>query len=108
MTSWRAQARADQEAQSAEFAVSAQYMTDLDDAVRTRPQTTERKEEALAFHKFKVGQSVRFIGGMKYSTNVRGIYKIVRLLPSETRDCQYHIKNVTDGQERVVNESELE
>jgi hypothetical protein len=62
----------------------------------------------LGFHKFKVGQSVHFVGGLQYVTTVRGIYKIVRLLPSETKDCQYRIQSTTDGHERVVRESEIE
>lgn len=62
----------------------------------------------MGFHKFKVGQSVHFIGGMQYTSNVRGTYKIVRLLPSETEDCQYRIQSTGDGHERVVRQSEIQ
>lgn len=65
------------------------------------------KEAVLTFHKYKVGQMVNFLGGMKYATNARGTYKIVRLLPSETDDCQYRIQSIRDNHERVVRESEL-
>lgn len=63
---------------------------------------------ALVYHKFKVGQTVLFAGGPQYQTNVRGRYKVVRLLPSDTADRQYRIQNITDGHERVVRESELQ
>jgi hypothetical protein len=63
---------------------------------------------ALAYHKYKVGQTVHFAGGLKYATNVRGLYKIVRLLPSETDDRQYRIQSITDAHERVVRESEIQ
>jgi len=80
------------------------YMT-----VRTsRPMPQPGKDGVLAFHKFKVGQTVHFAGGLKYATNVRGTYKIVRLLPSESDDRQYRIQSAKDGHERVVRESELE
>ncbi|HVI86699.1 MAG TPA: hypothetical protein VM659_00275 [Dongiaceae bacterium] len=62
----------------------------------------------MAFHKYKVGQTVHFSGGLKYATNVRGTYKVVRLLPSETDDRQYRIQSTKDNHERVVRESELE
>lgn len=62
----------------------------------------------MVFHKYKVGQTVHFSGGLKYTTNVRGTYKVVRLLPSETDDRQYRIQSTKDGHERVVRESELE
>lgn len=62
----------------------------------------------MTFHKFKVGQSVHFSGGLQYAATARGSYKIVRLLPSETSDCQYRIQSTKDGHERVVRESELE
>lgn len=62
----------------------------------------------LAYHKYKVGQTVHFSGGMKYVPNVRGTYKVMRLLPSETGDRQYRIQNLKDGHERVVRESEIE
>jgi hypothetical protein len=37
----------------------------------------------------------------------RGKYKVLRLLPSETRDLQYRVKHTEDGHERVVRESQL-
>jgi hypothetical protein len=67
-----------------------------------------REDGILAYHKYKVGQTVHFSGGMKYTPNVRGAYKVTRLLPSETDDRQYRIQNLKDGHERVVRESEIE
>ncbi|MDY0881434.1 hypothetical protein ACFPL7_17735 [Dongia soli] len=58
-------------------------------------------------HKFKIGQTVIFTPNMNHASTSRGSYQIVRLLPSETADCQYRIKSSKDGQERVVRESEL-
>ena len=62
----------------------------------------------MGFHKFKIGQSVHFSGGPRYSGNVQGMYKIVRLLPSSEFESQYRIQSVRDRHERVVRESELE
>jgi hypothetical protein len=77
--------------------------------VRTNtPTPRPGKDGVLAFHKYKIGQTVHFSGGLKYAANVRGTYKIVRLLPSETADGQYRIQSTKDGHERVVRESELE
>lgn len=62
----------------------------------------------MAYHKFKVGQSVQFAGGPRYAGNVRGLYKIVRLLPSDQSESQYRIQSLRDKHERVVRESELD
>ena len=37
----------------------------------------------------------------------RGTYTIARLLPSETLEHQYRVKNIRDNHERVVRESQL-
>ncbi|HEX7967057.1 MAG TPA: hypothetical protein VF502_02470 [Stellaceae bacterium] len=60
----------------------------------------------MAAHKFKAGQQVIVApnrsGGMR-----GGTFKVVRLLPEERGTCQYRVKSVLDGHERVVLESEL-
>ena len=57
-------------------------------------------------HRFKVGDTVR----VNHSANPHlppNRYRVVRLLPAEGRDHQYRLKSLTDGQERVVRESDL-
>jgi hypothetical protein len=61
----------------------------------------------MSIHKFAVGQMVDFLPGPGDANVPRGKYKIQRLQPSETRDPQYRVKNVVDGHERVVSESQL-
>jgi hypothetical protein len=61
----------------------------------------------LPAHKYSVGQTVDFIAGRLDINIPRGAYTIVRLLPSESRDCQYRVKNARDGHERVLRESQL-
>ena len=58
-------------------------------------------------HKFKVGQSVSFTSGPFGRRGANEIYKITHLLPSESDDCQYRIKNADEPHERVVKESQL-
>ena len=58
-------------------------------------------------HKFSVGQRVQFSPSGFDGAAQRGIYVVVRRMPSETRDLQYRVKDVRDGHERVVRESQL-
>lgn len=58
-------------------------------------------------HKFAVGQTVRFLPDARSSASLRGLYKVVRLLPAEANDHQYRVKSALDGHERVVRESQL-
>jgi hypothetical protein len=58
-------------------------------------------------HKFKVGQSVSFTSGPFGRGGSNEIYKITHLLPSESDDWQYRIKNANEPHERVVKESQL-
>jgi hypothetical protein len=58
-------------------------------------------------HKFAVGDRVRLVVS-KYAGDVPpGIYTISRKLPIEANVCQYRVKHVQDGHERVVQESQL-
>ena len=61
----------------------------------------------MATHKFKVGQAVQFSPDRYQDGRGRGRFKIVRLLPEESNILQYHVKNQTDGHERVVREDQL-
>jgi hypothetical protein len=57
--------------------------------------------------KFAAGDRVQ----LRLATHVDGfpqdIYSILRRLPPEANVCQYRVKRVQDGQERVVTENEL-
>jgi hypothetical protein len=62
---------------------------------------------ASAFHKYRVGEKVSFLPDSGSASHLRGIYTIVRLLPSETRDRQYRVRSDLETHERVVLESQL-
>jgi hypothetical protein len=58
-------------------------------------------------HKYAIGERVEFSPG-RFDGNVPpGAYTVARLLPSETLDMQYRVKNIRDNHERVVRESQL-
>ena len=58
-------------------------------------------------HKFAVGDRVRLIVS-KYAGDVpAGVYTVSRRLPIEANICQYRVKHLQDGHERVVRESDL-
>ena len=61
----------------------------------------------MAPHRFAVGERVEFSPGRLDGNVPRGIYTIIRHLPSETPDLQYRVKNQRDSHERVVRESQL-
>ena len=58
-------------------------------------------------HKFAVGEKVEFLPGRNDLHVPPGLYTIVRQLPVEANDCQYRVKNVRDGHERVMRESQF-
>ena len=61
----------------------------------------------MPLHSFALGQVLEFNPGKFDGTGARGAYTIVRLLPNDGRDREYRVKNVRDGHERVVRESQL-
>ena len=61
----------------------------------------------MPLHSFAVGQMLEFDPGKFDGTAARGTYTVVRLLPNDGRDREYRVKNVRDGHERVVRESQL-
>jgi hypothetical protein len=65
-------------------------------------------EDILSKPKFQVGQSVFFTSGPARLGGARGVYKIVKLLPTEGDDQQYRIKSANEPHERVAKESQLE
>jgi hypothetical protein len=62
---------------------------------------------AQVHHKFRVGSAVRYSAGAYAGATVNGTYTVTRLLPPEPGDCQYRVKSIRDGHERVVRESQL-
>jgi hypothetical protein len=58
-------------------------------------------------HKFAVGQTVRFSPDRNQGVEIRGSFKIVRLLPEAASVLQYRVKSQLDGHERVVREDQL-
>ena len=61
----------------------------------------------MTMHKFAAGQRVQFHPGSLDINVPAGAYTIVRALPIEANMCRYRVKNVRDGHERVLAESQL-
>jgi hypothetical protein len=59
-------------------------------------------------HQFLVGDDVHYVSSSKYVYRAPGNYRIVRLRPSETADCQYWIRSALENFDRIALESELE
>ena len=59
----------------------------------------------MAAHKFKVGQVVTLHSKRHAVWAER--FRVVKLLPPQNGNPQYHVKSTGDGHERVVFESEL-
>lgn len=58
-------------------------------------------------HSFTVGQSIELALNRFDGTAPAGLYTVVRLLPNDSSDREYRVKNVRDGHERVVRESQI-
>ena len=58
-------------------------------------------------HAFALGQSVQYFPGPGEIAAERGSYTVVRLLPKDGRDYQYHIKHTVSGELRLVREVQL-
>ncbi len=64
-------------------------------------------EATMTRHKFAAGQQVEFLPGSLDLNIPTGTYTIVKPLPIEANLCRYRVKNLRDGHERVVVESQL-
>jgi hypothetical protein len=62
----------------------------------------------MVAHKFAVGDRVRFIGSRFDGDVPAGVYTIVRRLPVEGNVCQYRVRHLEDGHERVMRENQIE
>lgn len=60
----------------------------------------------IEVQRFRVGQSVQFVAS-DLRLKPLGMFKIVRVMPSERGIRQYRVRSVTDGHERVALESDL-
>lgn len=58
-------------------------------------------------HRFRVGQKVRLLPGLRNAELADGEYEVVRLLPAEGKDLQYRVRDIRERIERVVRESEI-
>jgi hypothetical protein len=72
-----------------------------------RPYRHRGKAHPTEGHKFSVGQTLFFEPSIFEAGTRGGAYSVVRLLPAESGDNQYRLKNIADGHERVVRESQL-
>ena len=61
----------------------------------------------IPVHRFPIGQRVAFTPSPFDGSAQRGVYTVMRHMPSEDRDLQYRIKDLRDGHERMVRESQL-
>lgn len=61
----------------------------------------------MPLHSFAVGQSVEFLPNRFEGSAPRGLYTVLRLLPNDSSDREYRVRNVRDGHERVVRESQI-
>jgi hypothetical protein len=61
----------------------------------------------MPLHRFAVGQSIEFMPDRFDATATRGTYTVVRLHPNDGSDREYRVKNIRDGHERVVRESQI-
>jgi hypothetical protein len=62
---------------------------------------------AMPPHGFSIGQSVELVPGKLDGNIPRGTYTVLRLLPNDASDREYRVKNIRDGHERVVRESQI-
>lgn len=61
----------------------------------------------MPLHSFAVGQSVVLVPGRFDGSAPGGTYTVVRLLPNDSSDREYRVRNLRDGHERVVRESQI-
>jgi hypothetical protein len=68
-----------------------------------------RSRPDIAAHLFKVGQTVRFTGGLRnQATKISDIYHVTATLPPRDDVLQYRIRNEDERHERVATQDNLE
>jgi hypothetical protein len=58
-------------------------------------------------HQYSIGDDVHYLSSSKYAFRAPGTYRIIRLRPSETSDCQYWVRSALEDFDRIAFESEL-
>jgi hypothetical protein len=77
-------------------------------SVRRRRSGIERHFDKMASNKFKIGETVLYRPVNHQKRGPRGAYAIIRMLPHrEDSEPEYRIRNLNEGQERDVKESDL-
>jgi hypothetical protein len=61
----------------------------------------------MPYHRFQVGQTVVAPSGVRDALIPHGPYVIVRLLPADSGEPHYRVKNAADGHERALLEGQI-
>ena len=61
----------------------------------------------MASHRFQIGDEVDIMPGQFTPREAQGRYTVTRLLPNDSPDREYRVRQGRSGQERVVRESEV-
>jgi len=62
----------------------------------------------MSDHKFKIGQTVRFVRKNIPGRGAPGTYAVTRMMPFDGIEASYRIKAGHEGHERAVREGEIE
>jgi hypothetical protein len=62
----------------------------------------------IAKHQYAVGDNVRYLSSPKAAYRAPGIYRIVRLRPTEGPDLQYWVRSEHEDFDRIASQFELE
>ena len=60
----------------------------------------------MPLHKFHIGESVTLIPSIRQNVP-GGIYQVIKQLPHNGLEFEYHIKSATEQHQRAARESEL-
>ena len=61
----------------------------------------------MASHLFRIGDDVELMPSLYSPREAQGRYTVTRLLPNDSPDREYRVRQGQGGHERVVRESEL-
>ena len=66
------------------------------------------KEQTMQDHKFKIGDTVRFVRKNLPGRIAGGVYEVTRAMPFDGVEASYRIKAGHESHERAVREGEIE
>jgi hypothetical protein len=66
------------------------------------------KEQTMQDHKFKIGDTVRFVRRNLPGRVAGGVYEVTRAMPFDGVEVSYRIKAGHESHERAVREDEIE